>query len=734
MKPPTLISAAEFFAALNQHCEGVVELRILPSKYQKYFYKDQSIESSLTQYSKENIYFGVATRRDSRNGTLENCQDLGALFVDLDFKTQSEEEARRILREFSFSPSLVIQSGGGLHVYWLLNEPLHIQDPQDCQKAKSYLRRLAIHLHGDLAAAEPARILRVPGTTNFKYTPPRPVAIEVFEPSRIYDLTDFDEWLSEESSSNNARTHSAYSTNGNGKIAEGHRNSFLYRTGRSDQAKGFSESEIFSALKTLNLKRCDPPLDDEEVQRIVRHVSTQPDRPDFYPPCTTPDASLHLTDYGNAERLIQRNGHSLKFCHQWKTWLVWDEKRWLRDDTQSILHLAKETVRQILAEASQESNEENRKRIVKHAFASESNTRLHAMVTLAESEQPLAVTPGQLDADPWLLNCANGTLDLRTGHLLPHDRGHLNTKYISINYDPSASAPLWETFLYRIMNEREDLIRFLQRAIGYGLTGETMEQVLFLLYGTGANGKSVLLETLRGIWGDYAQHAEFSAFLAKKHDPIRNDIARLVGARLATATEVEEGRHLSEALIKQVTGGDMITARFLFQEYFEFRPMFKLFLATNHKPMIKGTDHGIWRRIRLVPFAVTIPEAERDQHLITKLKQEYPGILAWAVRGCLEWQQQGLGLSPEVKEATQEYRLEMDTLGRFLEEFCVLSPSATVKSVDLYKAYIQWCNGNGETALKQNTLGLRLLERGLHRERTNKFRGWKGLGLIKHGD
>jgi hypothetical protein len=280
MGPTADISTTEFFAALNQHCEGMLELRGLPSKHQQYFDDSRSIGPFLIQHAKENIYFGVATRRDNTNGRLENCQDLGALFMDLDFKGYPEEEARKMLEEFSLPPSIVIHSGGGLHLYWRLNEPLHLQDQEDCRQAYSYLRRLAAHLHGDPAAAEPARILRVPGTTNFKYTPPRPVVIETFDPSRIYDLTDFDEWLPKESSANSNDTHSGYSANGNERIADGDRNDFLYRNARSFHAKRYSETEILEFLLILN-NRCDPPLGNKEVEEIARHASSQSNRADF---------------------------------------------------------------------------------------------------------------------------------------------------------------------------------------------------------------------------------------------------------------------------------------------------------------------------------------------------------------------------------------------------------------------------------------------------------------------
>ena len=429
--------------------------------------------------------------------------------------------------------------------------------------------------------------------------------------------------------------------------------------------------------------------------------------------------------------MVARYGQDLRFCYVWGKWLHWNGCSWQLDEIEQINRLAKTTVRQIFSEVAQLEDPEERKTLARHAFKSESHNRVQAMIRMAESEENIPVTPNQLDNHPWLLNCQNGVVDLRTGELLPHQRESLMTKIVSVDYIPDAPAPRWEAFLYRIMHERQDLVDFLQRAVGYGLTGETNEQILFLLYGIGANGKTTFLETLRAMLGEYAHHTDFSTFAVKNHDPVRNDLARLVGTRLVTAIESEEGRRFSEVVVKQLTGGDALTARFLYREFFEFKPTFKLFLATNHKPVIKGTDHAIWRRIRLVPFTVTIPDEEQDKALNDKLREELPGILAWAVRGCLAWQEQGLGAPEEVLNATQDYKNEMDVLGSFLEECCVQEGYVHVTSKALYQAYEQWCEANSEDQMTQRALGLRLQERGLISERTSHFRGWKGIGLLQ---
>jgi putative DNA primase/helicase len=360
------------------------------------------------------------------------------------------------------------------------------------------------------------------------------------------------------------------------------------------------------------------------------------------------------------------------------------------------------------------------------------------MIRLATSEPGIPVLLEQLDADPWLFNVVNGTIDLRTGILRPARREDLITKLAPVIYDPDARCPTWERFLQQIMAGNTALITFLQRAIGYGLTGVTSEQVLLLLYGTGANGKSTFLEVLRALFGDYARQAEFATFLARTSDAVRNDLARLAGARFVTAVEAASGRRLDEALIKQLTGGDPITARFLYQEFFEFTPQFKLFLATNHKPVIRGTEHAIWRRIRLIPFEVTIPQAQQDRTLPDKLRAELPGILAWAVQGCLAWQRDGLPMPTEVHQATETYREEMDTFGLFLADYCIVDPTDPTRRAttgELFDAYLTWCRQNGEHfQLTKTHFGMRLGERGLTPIRLGKERGWAGIALAPEPD
>lgn len=431
------------------------------------------------------------------------------------------------------------------------------------------------------------------------------------------------------------------------------------------------------------------------------------------------------TDLGNAERLIEFATGNIRFHAKAKKWLVWDGMRWQLDDEGKVLALAGQMVRQLREMADARGAD----KLARFALSSEKEARLKAMVSLAQSQPGIPVQPDALDANPMLLNVLNGTVDLRTGKLLPYDKTNLITKLAPVEYSETAPCPKWLAFLDRIMGGNRTLIDFLQRVSGYSLTGSTSEQAFFIFHGAGANGKSTFIEALRGFMGDYAQATDFSTFLQRKSEAIRNDIARLVGARFVSAVEPEENRTLSESLIKQLTGDDRVTARFLFKEFFEFLPSFKIILAANHKPNINGVDHGIWRRVKLVPFTVTIPEAERDKDLRLKLREEQAGILRWAVEGCLMWQHGGLKAPPEVTAATDDYRSEMDVMGEFIDAVCEVGEAHRTKAGDLHTAYASWAEDTGNDSLTAKALAVKLTAKGFVAKKSGGQRYWVGMRL-----
>lgn len=426
------------------------------------------------------------------------------------------------------------------------------------------------------------------------------------------------------------------------------------------------------------------------------------------------DKRIKCTDLGNAERFVKDHGGSVRFCHAWGKWLTWNGKHWEVDDTGQVYRLAKMTVRGIYAEAARAEDDVERLAIAKHAKKSESLSQFKAMIGLAESEEGVPVKPNDLDANPWLLNVLNGSLDLRTGELKPHSRDNFITKLAPVAHDPNATCPTWLAFLEKAMAGRESLIAYMQKAVGYALTGDTREKNIVIFHGGGDNGKTILTTVISAMLGDYAQETPVETLMIHKNESIPNDIARLKGERLVTASEGERGQRLAESLIKRLSGGDKITARFLHQEFFEFIPTFKIWLSTNHKPVIRGSDNAIWNRIHLIPFDVSIPKSEQIPRtvLLERLREEWPGILAWAVKGCLLWQQEGLDKPEEVEQATANFRAEMDVIGGFISDCCIVNPLAKVKAADLYGEYLKWCEANREGAVNKRLFGSMLQERG----------------------
>jgi putative DNA primase/helicase len=439
---------------------------------------------------------------------------------------------------------------------------------------------------------------------------------------------------------------------------------------------------------------------------------------------------FRLTDLGNAERLVHEHGHDLRFAPG-LGWFAWDGRRWKRDRDGEVTRRAKRMVRSMYALAGKTEDPDERKRLANWAQQSETKSRLRAAVELAETELAVIVDPDQLDADPWLFNAANGTIDLKTGELREHRRNDLLTRISPVVYDPEARSDLWEAALERATRGKDGLAGFLQRAVGYSATGHTREDKLFFAHGPTATGKSSLLEAIKGAFGEYATTADFETFLKRHGDAgIRNDIARLAGARFVISIEVDEGKALAEGLVKMLTGGDTVAARFLYHETFEFLPVFKLWLAANTRPKASADDGALWRRILLVPFTEVIPEAERDERIRITLRtspEVQTAILAWAVQGCVEWQQSGLKPPPCVLDYTNEYRAENDPLRDWLADCCELSSDDWTSAADLRKSYEAWCEANGLKPLHPNKVAASLTTKGCKSEKRSHERGWNGL-------
>jgi putative DNA primase/helicase len=320
-------------------------------------------------------------------------------------------------------------------------------------------------------------------------------------------------------------------------------------------------------------------------------------------------SKANLTDLTNARRLVKIFGEDIRWNYLCKKWLVWNGSIWKSDDSRALIHqFGIKTIQTFYDDMLVVDDYQRRIELQKHAEKSESFTRQKCMIEFAEKMPEILIESDTLNTDPWLFNVKNGTINLKTRELLEHKKEKLITKLSPVEYDAAADCPTWKKFVREIMNYNAELMQFLQTVAGYSISGDTSEQKMFILFGSGANGKSTFLNTIAYILGDYAMTAQTETFMKQQGDKLSNDLARLRGARFVTAAEADQGRRLSETLIKQITGNDKMTPRFLFAEYFDFKPKLKLFLATNHKPVIKGTDNGIWRRIRLIPFTTTISE------------------------------------------------------------------------------------------------------------------------------
>src|SRR5829696_8977978 len=521
-----------------------------------------------------------------------------------------------------------------------------------------------------------------------------------------------------------------------GRIPPGKRNDVLASLAGTMRRRGMGEGEILAALQVTNEQRCQPPLEAEEVEKVAASVAR-------YEPAENvahisvnghgsaePPRGYNLTDLGNAERFIAHHGEDVRYCYAWTRWIVWTGARWERDEAGRAHRLAKETVRGIYQEAAGAEDEDRRKAIAKHATRSEAEAKIRAILELAKSEVP--ISPDELDPAPWLLNTPNGTVDLRTGELREHRREDLLTKMAGAGYNTGAAAPTWADTLERALPSQE-LRQFFKKLCGYAISGDVSEHILAVLYGTGANGKSTILNALLAAAGDYGMQAAPDLLVAKKGSH-PTEVADLFGMRLVASIEVEDGRRLAESLVKQLTGGDKVRARRMRQDFWQFDPTHKVFMAVNHKPEIRGTDTAIWRRLRLIPFTETIPPAEQDKKLPHKLEAELPGILAWAVEGSLEWRRQGLQAPAEVRRATGQYRSEMDVMGAFLQDECEIGKGLRVPFTALYARYEQWCEDGGERAETRRKFNARLKERGRFEARRSGPGGaneWHGLRLLK---
>lgn len=687
-----------------------------------------------------NVHPGVNPRFRRPGGGRGKNADVKAyvaLWLDLDFHGQ-ENAVRaawaKLLEIFTTAgirPSIIVESGRGIHVYWLLDKPYPNAEARPCcaglQKEASICD---IEGGGSDPINDPCRVLRMPGTMNLKdKSDPRPCVI-VEASWKRYPLSAFAEYKTEVKKSaedlEEERVQRAIKSLGKAKdkeierIKEGVSEGGGPAGGRDNAAakyagyllaKGIPVEKVHELITEWN-KLNRPPLESADIDRIVASVARAEKENHPEGRKSKRAEEDEQGDILAANQFVERFGSEFLYCDTWKKWLVWDGARW--SDDKLLRAFGSSTV---IAAASE----------VKRHKAE----RISA--TLRVAQPMLAVAAEDFNKNPWVLNCSNGALDLQAMKLTEHRREDRNTSLCPTPYEPEAKCPLWEKFLLEIMGGNTALVGYLQKLAGYSLTGVIREHILPIAYGSGANGKSTFLKTLRKVMGpDYASESAPDLLLTKDRGAHPTERADLAGKRLVTTIEVEDGRHLAENFVKQLTGGDEIKVRRMRENFWTLEPTWKIFMATNNRPEIKGMDFGVWRRIRLIPFSVTIPPAGQDPALGDKLQAEASGILAWAVRGCQEWQKTGLQDPPAVMDATNDYKVDSDIMGRFFSDCCVILPSLRAPAGTLYELFKGWYETefNGEP-MSGTAFGRRLTELGFQVEKVGGKKWRLGIGIAE---
>ena len=694
------------------------------------------------------IFYGVNPRvPNADDGTAANVAECRVLWVDLD------QEPSSLLSSFP-QPSIVVTSSPGKqHLLWKLKEPVSPDESVTLNKL------LAAALGGDPRATDIARVLRMPGTLHQKSTPVE-VTLDFCDPKREYNACDFAQILDDlcvqtaaESTTSDyspipasrqygldalQRAHSIVASS-----PAGSRNSTLFKEsfliGTYAETTQLTDDEITKSLMAAAVT-CGAIADDGHAKcadSVKRGIAAGRQHPRAAR-AENPVVTRPFTDTGNAERLVDRHGHEIRYCHPWKKWHTWRDIQWSTDETGDVASRIKDTLRAARQSAMNrlrsiptppaDAPKDHPDRLaraeiqdeLKFLSASESSRARSSMETLARSEAGVPILIADMNKNPWLLNVLNGTIDLRTGDIRPHDPSDLITRCAPVVFDREARCPVWRSVIARCIPDIE-VQQFLQRAVGYALTGVIAEHGFFFLYGRGANGKSTILNTILKLLGDYARTVPVEMFIEAQGDRHPTEIADLHGVRFAVTSEAPLGKSFDESKLKKLTGGDRLEGRRMREDFRQFDPTHKLFISGNHRPRIKGQDDGIWRRVYLIPFNVQIPTAEQNPELPTSLAAELPGILNWAIAGCMAWKALGLTPPSSVQAASDDYRQSQDALADFFDSCCDICPQDADPAVraqyrqnwpEFFRAYNDFCDRNKEKPLGKIILLEHMADRG----------------------
>lgn len=487
------------------------------------------------------------------------------------------------------------------------------------------------------------------------------------------------------------------------------RQSNLYRDKWDEKRKNstYGEQTLFKAINEANnIYTPKQQTDDNPLRYALSKLFDNQEETKEYP-------IRSYDDTGNADRFIDRYGNLYKYSYIANKFYIYDGMKWKVDDKGSIRKLIDEMIESIKDEKiihGDDVTEEEAREFFQKYYKKTRGTQAKKNI-MNELMHRRPATPDEFDKDDMLLNVANGYIDLTSRELYKHDINKMFSQITNTDYTEKMQPAVWLDFLNDIFAGDQKVIRYIQKALGYSLTGSTREQIMFILFGKGRNGKSIFVEVISEILGDYSNNMQAKSLMVKKNDNINTDIARLSKARFVTSSEPNEGFRFDEGLIKQLTGGDKVTARFLYAEEFEYTPKFKIWVSTNHKPIIRGTDDGIWRRLVLIPFDVQIPEEKVDKDLKYKLLREAPAILNWMAEGAYMWMQEGLAMPEKLKEASKAYRNEMDVIEQFIEDECKRVDDGKVKAHELYELYKKWADDNENYKMSNKDFGKKMKEK-----------------------
>jgi P4 family phage/plasmid primase-like protien len=722
------------------------------------------LESAIRRRNAEkDVYFGVNPRATEARGD-DSVEVARVLWADFDGCDQEEAGARLAGSGLPW-PTAMVCSGHGVHAYWRLAAPI---TPEQFHQLQDRLARL---LHSDRKVKNPERIARLPGTRHVaKGDGAECVIIEVA--GGVAELAEIEEVLPPPPAPPKPpAAPSPFAGPANGAprlpirrasekvlqqgVGEGERDDSLFSLACDLAAAGVPEAGA-ERLVLEAAARCSPPFPEMEARAKVRSAYSKPRRPapsvvrdarylapltqsggtdetevDMAPlrrPVDAIRADLaQFTDVGAAARLTLRGALDWRWCAPLKTWYCWQGTHWSVDEACGVTRLGKETALGIIDEARDTEDEDRRAKLLSFAGRMQKRDRITAMIELAKPD--LAVSPGDLDQDDWVLATRSGEIDLRTGELHPSRRSSLCTRVSPVEYDPRAKAPRWEQFLAEITAGDVEFMEFLERLFGMCLTGDVSDQVFPILKGTGRNGKSVLLDTVSWILGDFAIEAPPDLVVRRSQREHPAEIAAMRGRRLVVVSETEAEESIRVALIKRLTGNERLSGRGMHENWSNFRRTAKVVLVTNNTPRVDENTEAIRRRLLVVPFPVVIPEAKQDPGLLAALRDEAPGVLARLVRGCVEWQKSGLGRPTVVAEATSEMVGSLDPFSRWVDEACSLGPDAWTSSEAIATSITRWAAQRQLVVPQGKALAERLVTLGCARMKRCGVRGWLGIAV-----